>query len=118
MFPAGHWASCQLGQWQPQRFSPDQSPARNPTISTLISAATEQTRLALQAVQRQSIGDRAVGLFTSGGLDSGLLAAELRRQQQGAIHSVSVGFEGLPGAVDETDLAGKMAHHWSSPISA
>ena len=62
-------------------------------------------------MQRQSIGDRAVGLYLSGGIDSGLLAAELRRQQQGAIHSVSVGFEDLAGAVDETDLAAKTAHH-------
>ena len=109
VFPAGHWASCQLGQsWQQQCFSPEQPPAQRSDLN--LSKATEKTRLALQqAVQRQSIGDRPVGLFLSGGLDSGLLAAELRRQQQGAIHSVSVGFEGLPGAVDETDLAGQTA---------
>ena len=109
VFPAGHWASCQLGQsWQQQRFSPEQPPAQRSDLN--LSRATEKTRVALQqAVQRQSIGDRPVGLFLSGGLDSGLLAAELRRQQQGAIHSVSVGFEGLPGAVDETDLAGQTA---------
>jgi asparagine synthase (glutamine-hydrolysing) len=109
VFPAGHWASCQLGQsWQLRRFSPEQSPAQRSDLN--LSAATEQTRLALQrAVQHQSIGDRPVGLFLSGGLDSGLLAAELRHQQEGAIHSVSVGFDGLPGAVDETDLAGQTA---------
>ena len=109
VFPAGHWASCHLGRsWQLRRFSPQQPPAQRSDLN--LSAATEQTRLMLQrAVQRQSIGDRPVGLFLSGGLDSGLLAAELRRQQQGAIHSVSVGFEGLPGAVDETDLAGQTA---------
>ena len=62
-----------------------------------------------QAVQRQSIGDRDVGLFLSGGLDSGLLAVALRRQQQGVIHSLSVGFEGLSGAVDESDRANSTA---------
>jgi asparagine synthase (glutamine-hydrolysing) len=64
-----------------------------------------------QVVARQSIGDRAVGLFLSGGLDSGLLAALLRRQQPGPIHSLAVGFTGLAGAVDETDLAGQTAAH-------
>ena len=110
VFPPGHWASCQLGHsWRLQRFSPTRQPAAERSDLT-VSAATEQTRLRLQqAVQRQSIGDRPVGLFLSGGIDSGLLAAELRRQQQGAIHSVSVGFEGLPGAVDESDLAGQTA---------
>ena len=88
VFPAGHWASCQLGQsWQLQRFSPQQPPSQRNDLN--LSKATEQARLALQqAVQRQSIGDRPVGLFLSGGLDSGLLAAELRHQQQGAVHSV------------------------------
>lgn len=109
VFPAGHWASCQLGQsWQQQSFSPELPPSQRSDLD--LSGATEQIRLALQqAVQRQSIGERPVGLFLSGGLDSGLLAAELRCQNQGAIHSVSVGFEGLPGAVDETDLAGETA---------
>jgi asparagine synthase (glutamine-hydrolysing) len=58
-----------------------------------------------RAVARQVIGDVPVGLFLSGGLDSGLLAALLREQHGGTIHSVSVGFCNLPGAVDESDLA-------------
>ena len=110
VFPPGHWASCILGQsWKLQCFSPTRQPgAEHGNLN--LAAATEQTRLRLQqAVERQSIGDRPVGLFLSGGIDSGVLAAELRQQQQGAIHSVSVGFESLPGAVDESDLAGQTA---------
>jgi asparagine synthase (glutamine-hydrolysing) len=64
-----------------------------------------------RAVERQAIGDLPVGLFLSGGLDSGLLAALLRRSQSGPIRSVSVGFDGLPGAVDESDLASLTATH-------
>ena len=111
VFPAGHWASCRLGEsWQLGRFSTSDRP--HPTIELNLAEATEQTRVALQqAVQRQSIGDRAVGLYLSGGIDSGLLAAELRRQHQGPIHSVSVGFEDLAGAVDESDLAATTANH-------
>jgi len=109
VFPPGYWASCQLGQsWQLQRFSSKKQPTQWNELN--LSEATTQTSLALErAVQRQSIGERPVGLFLSGGLDSGLLAAELRRQQQGDIHSVSVGFEGLPGAIDESDLAAQTA---------
>lgn len=111
VFPAGHWGSCKLGRsWQLERFSRSDRPQPNTELN--LAEATEQTRLALQeAVQRQSIGDRTVGLYLSGGIDSGLLAAELSRQQQGPIHSVSVGFEDLAGAVDETDLAAKTAQH-------
>ena len=99
VFPAGHWGSCRLGEsWQLEQFSRSDKPQPNTELD--LAEATEQTGLALQqAVQRQSIGDRAVGLYLSGGIDSGLLAAELRRQQQGAIHSVSVGFEDLAGAL-------------------
>ena len=52
-----------------------------------------------------------MGLFLSGGLDSGLLAALLREQHDGMIRSVSVGFSDLPGAVDESELAAATALH-------
>ena len=112
VFPAGHWAQWSPGQsWKLKPFQATSQPHEPPPINlTEATAAVEQ---ALQlAVARQCIGDVPVGLFLSGGLDSGLLAALLREQQESCtIHSVSVGFDGLPGAVDESQLAEATAHH-------
>jgi asparagine synthase (glutamine-hydrolysing) len=109
VFPAGHYMVCtahgrtategKAFAQQPQPFEAPLGPPR--PLADLLT----------QAVARQAIGDRQVGLFLSGGLDSGLLAALLRRMQQGPIHSLAVGFDGLPGAVDETDLAAVTAAH-------
>jgi asparagine synthase (glutamine-hydrolysing) len=116
VFPAGHW-----GQWSPggtwtlSTFAdplPPLAAAPPPGDLPAWNDPATQVGITLQrAVERQAIGDVPVGLFLSGGLDSGLLAACLRRSQSGPIRSVSVGFDGLPGAVDETDLASLTAQH-------
>jgi asparagine synthase (glutamine-hydrolysing) len=121
VFPAGCWAQWQPGgTWHIERFAnPLPLPAENGSAPALADADPRDPREALaglqsrlrQAVRRQAIGDRPVGLFLSGGLDSGLLAALLRQQQGGAICSVSVGFRDLPGAVDESPLAARTAEH-------
>ena len=104
VFPAGHYVVCRAGNeglkvLQPQPFTAP------------VSAPAPLADLLVQAVSRQAIGDRPVGLFLSGGLDSGLLGALLRQQQQGPINSLSVGFEELPGAVDESDQAAHTSGH-------
>jgi asparagine synthase (glutamine-hydrolysing) len=116
VFPAGHW-----GQWSPggtwtlHSFADPLPPLKAGPPADDIPAwsdpAAQVGITLLRAVERQAIGDVPVGLFLSGGLDSGLLAACLRRSQSGPIRSVAVGFDGLPGAVDETDLASLTAHH-------
>jgi len=114
VFPAGHWGQWSPGEvWKLERFfeaSNHEEPLPTPTSLEPASQAVGQALQ--QAVARQMIGDVPVGLFLSGGLDSGLLAAFLREQQRGGqIHSISVGFSGLPGAVDESDLAEATARH-------
>ena len=94
VFPPGHWATITNGHCHLNAFH---APVQRETLPI--------GGLLLQAVQRQRIGDYPVGLFLSGGLDSGLLAALMRMATTGPIHSLSIGFVGLPGAVDETDLA-------------
>jgi asparagine synthase (glutamine-hydrolysing) len=106
VFPAGHWGRCQRGIWTLQAFK-----AQPEITEPLSDLPADLPSLLAQVVARQSIGDRPVGLFLSGGLDSGLLAALLRRQHPGPIHSLAMGFTGLAGAVDETDLAGLTAAH-------
>ncbi|MFM7674867.1 MAG: asparagine synthase (glutamine-hydrolyzing) [Synechococcus sp.] len=115
VFPAGHWGQwCPGGAWQLQAFASPLASGESTAAPAPEPAASPAERVAAalsQAVERQAIGDVPVGLFLSGGLDSGLLAALLRRSQSGPIRSVSVGFEGLPGAVDESELASLTARH-------
>ena len=100
VFPAGHYVICNShAQQAPQPFAAP------------LTAPKPLDELLAQAVVRQAIGNQPIGLFLSGGLDSGLLAALLRKHQQGQINSLAIGFEQLPGAVDETNLAALTANH-------
>jgi len=113
VFPAGHWGQWQRGStWKLGAFADPLPPARpDHTPADLEEGTRQVAHLLRQAVSRQVIGDRPVGLFLSGGLDSGLLAALLREHHGGMIRSVSVGFTDLPGAVDESELAASTASH-------
>ena len=113
VFPAGCVGQWTPGQpWQITRFANlNTSNTLHPPSNLQEAQNAVESALGL-AVQRQAIGDVPVGLFLSGGLDSGLLAALLREQQgSGTIHSISVGFADLPGAIDESDLAEATAKH-------
>jgi asparagine synthase (glutamine-hydrolysing) len=99
VFPAGRWARWHDGRWSSGPIHPDADGAR--PLGDLLA----------QAVALQSIGDRPVGVFLSGGLDSGLLAALLARQQPGRVRSLAIGFCDLPGAVDEAAAAAATAAH-------
>jgi asparagine synthase (glutamine-hydrolysing) len=112
VFPAG----C-VGQWSPgkhweiTRFTDLNASTTLHEISNLQQAKDAVENALKRAVRRQAIGDVPVGIFLSGGLDSGLLAALLREQQGNkALHSISVGFADLPGAVDESELAESTAN--------
>src|SRR5216117_3546451 len=77
--------------------------------SRLDGAATVRTVL-LRAVERELMSDVPVGVFTSGGLDSSLLAAAAARVMAGErIHTYSVKFA-EPG-YDESPHAEAVTHH-------
>ena len=61
------------------------------------------------AVVAQAIGDVPVGCFLSGGIDSGVLAALLQDCSSGPITTLTLGFQGVPGADDETERAAATA---------
>ncbi|MFM7269500.1 MAG: asparagine synthase (glutamine-hydrolyzing) [Cyanobium sp.] len=120
-FPPGHLAHWQVGQ--PLRCQPFDSPLLAPLGAqeqpSSFEAAVEGVRQRLSAaVQRQTIGDVPVGAFLSGGLDSGILAALLRQGSPRAVRTLSVGFRGLPGAVDESERALASARHIGSEHTA
>src|SRR5256714_14429172 len=64
----------------------------------------------LRAVERELMSDVPVGVFTSGGLDSSLLAAGTARVMSGAqIHTYAVRF--LEPGYDESPNAEAVTHH-------
>ena len=110
--PAGHAAvRKETGQWSVQSFTTHAPISPAPQSWTLASATTAVGDALEQAIARQSIGDHPVGMYLSGGLDSSLLAATLQRHQSKPVHSVSIGFQGLKGAVDESERAAVTANH-------
>jgi asparagine synthase (glutamine-hydrolysing) len=78
-------------------------PSRLDTPATLRAAL-------LQAVERELMSDVPVGVFTSGGLDSSLLAAAAARVMPGEqIHTYSVRF--VEPGYDESPYAEAVTHH-------
>jgi asparagine synthase (glutamine-hydrolysing) len=61
-----------------------------------------------EAVDRQSVADVPVGVFLSGGVDSGTLAALFSKQVSGTLQTFSVGFDDV-GAVSEVVAAQETA---------
>ncbi|MDB5330310.1 MAG: hypothetical protein JWP03_1461 [Phycisphaerales bacterium] len=73
------------------------------------SLAIETTRhLVEQAVQRQLVSDVPIGCFLSGGVDSSIIAAAMRRSG-GAVETFSIGFDDR--RYDERSFAKAVAQH-------
>lgn len=99
------------GEWSMRTYANQYSQDTHKRSWDLNDATTVVGVALDRAVARQSIGDHPVGMFLSGGLDSGLLAATLQRHQSQKVNSVSIGFQGLKGAADESDRAAITAAH-------
>ena len=76
-------------------------------------AVSQVRELVADAVSQQSIADVPVGVFLSGGVDSGTLLASMARQAAGPIHTFSVGYDGFP-AMDERRAAQDMARRFGA----
>jgi len=80
--------------WNPLDFAVHESPASPAELQDTFE----------RAVKRQVMGDVPIGVFTSGGLDSSLLAAEsVRHLSADAVHTYAVQFESA--SYDESDWA-------------
>ncbi len=64
------------------------------------------------SVRRHLVSDAPIGLFLSGGIDSGMLAGVAAEISGGPVHTVSVSLEGHP--LDEGGLARQTAEHYGT----
>lgn len=77
------------------------------------AAIDELDRLLQQAVAKQVVADVPVGIFTSGGVDSALLAAMATKALHRPLRLFTVGFPAR--SFDETAAAARVAHHLDVP---
>ena len=112
--PAGCWAHWQAGQLKIQPWRPlPESLVPEATGSWEPAAAATATREALDAsVAAHLIADVPVGLFLSGGLDSGALLALAPR----GLHTFTIGFAGAAASAgfDESSPAARLAAHFGA----
>ena len=118
MLPPASWmrvslnGDSQIGQyWElPRLAAPD--PRAQP--GDFISALREQLD---EAVKLRLISDAPLGAFLSGGLDSSLIAALMRRHSNAPIKTFSIGFEG-DDSFDETPYAEEVARRLDTEHTA
>jgi len=101
---AGHYLKLnKLGQVILGSFW-DYRPKINKNIKES-DAIAEYQFLLDRAVQRQLVSDVPVGLFLSGGVDSAVVGALMRKHNGGTFNSYSVGFEGKGSFNELSDAA-------------
>jgi asparagine synthase (glutamine-hydrolysing) len=105
--PPGHIGIWENGRLQLKAFW---TPPATATVRVGLDEAVEELdrRLAL-AVDRQLMSDVPLGVFCSGGVDSGLVTAYAARVAGAGLNAYSVGFEAEHSGWDETELAADSA---------
>ncbi len=111
MLPPATWLQVSFsGEAQAQRYweLPRTAP---PDARARAADHIEPTRDKLEeAVKLRLMSDVPLGAFLSGGLDSSLIVALMRRHSNAAVKTFSIGFEGHD-SFDETPYAEQVAHH-------
>ena len=99
------------GEREYSYWEPPEGPVEEPTTDS--EALEELGRRLESAVTRQLVADVPIGVFLSGGIDSGTLATLVRRSGSGPLRTFSVGFESRSVA-NELAGAAKLAGHLES----
>ena len=103
--PPAHYGVWQDGQLTLSRYW---TPDYNHEVARPIGAAAEELRSTLDdAVREQMVADVPLGAFLSGGVDSSIVVALMRRASTRPVRTFSIGF-GDP-AFDETGYAERVA---------
>lgn len=111
VFPPGHYATVDAGG----QFDMDTywCPSYEPKLAiTFEEAASEAERLIQEAVAIRLRSDVPIGVFLSGGIDSGLVTAMAATQSTAPIRTFSMGF--TDSAYDETPLARLVAERYGT----
>lgn len=111
--PAGHYAILDAtGLATPQRYADIADAWRDAPACTLpVEEIRSRVRAALlDSVRAHLVADVPVGVFLSGGIDSGSLAALMREAGAQDLHGVTVAFEEFAGSArDEVPVAAQLA---------
>ncbi len=97
--------------WEAPRLAPPEPAAK---AETYVGALRERLE---EAVKLRLVSDVPLGAFLSGGLDSSLIVALMRRYSNAAVKTFSIGFEG-DDSFDETPFAETVARHLGTEHSA
>jgi len=93
-------------------------PADSPGLRTGLSLADAEDRflgLLRETVRAHLVSDVPLGLFLSGGLDSGAILAMMRAVSNGPIRSFSIGYDAeADRSYDELDAARLLADHFGA----
>jgi asparagine synthase (glutamine-hydrolysing) len=116
--PAGHtqWID-QAGPQEPRRFANLSAVlAEAPAGPTAYSDIEAQIRSATRAaVGRHCLADVEVGVFLSGGIDSGAVLGLMRDCGQQKVRAITLGFDEFRGTSDdEVPLAAEVARHYGA----
>ena len=104
-------ATHQRRYWDLPRLAPPDPSAK---ASTYVGDLRERL---LEAVKLRLVSDVPLGAFLSGGLDSSLITALMRKHSNGAIKTFSIGFEG-DDSFDESHYAEQVARHLDTEHTA
>lgn len=117
MLMPGHVISVRGGinideYWTPPR------PVDHPADSRTEAEIIDQTRALLEeAVKKSLISDVPLGAFLSGGIDSSLVVALMRKHSNAAVKTFSIGFAG-DASFDETPYAKRAAEYLGTEHTA
>jgi asparagine synthase (glutamine-hydrolysing) len=108
---AGHWLSVREGVLRTGSFwKPSYVPKHELPAATAVDALDGQLR---RSVESMLVADVPVGVFVSGGVDSGLVAAIANQIVGGAIDTFNLGFTGH-AVGSEHEHAARVAQHIGS----
>ena len=108
----GHRIEISTRDLQPQAYWTLPPPAGVETVSPAYERekAGSLSENVGEAVRQSLLSDVPLGAFLSGGLDSSLIVALMRRHSNASIKTFSIGFEG-DASFDETRYAKRVADH-------
>lgn len=112
VLPPGHYLDVRPGgAVQPAAYwtPPHPAPAQELTTARTLEYINELREAMGEAVRQALISDVPLGAFLSGGLDSSLIVALMRRHSNTQVRTFSIGFEG-DSSFDETPYAQQVAN--------